>query len=118
MRKIVVLAAIGSALLAGQACAHARLITGSPKAGTTVAAPSELKLTYSESLVPAASSVKVTGPGGTAVATGPLALDPKSKRIVHVPLTGKLSAGPYKVHWTMKTEDGHVMDGDFGFTVK
>ena len=118
MRKIVVLAAIGSALLAGQASAHARLITGSPKAGTTVAAPAELKLTYSESLVTAASSVKVTGPGGTAVATGPLALDPKSKRIVHVPLTGKLGAGPYKVHWTMKTEDGHVMDGDFGFTVK
>jgi methionine-rich copper-binding protein CopC len=118
MRKIIVLAAAASALIVGQASAHARLITGSPKAGTTVAAPKELKLTYSESLVPADCSVKVTGPGGAAVATGPLALDPKSKRVVHVPLTGKLGAGAYKVSWTMKTEDGHKTDGDFAFTVK
>lgn len=118
MRKIIVLAAAASALLVGQAAAHARLITGSPKAGATVAAPTELKLTYSESLVPADCSVKVTGPGGAAVATGALALDPKSKRVVHVPFTGKLAAGAYKVSWTMKTEDGHKTDGDFAFTVK
>ncbi|HEY0437089.1 MAG TPA: copper resistance protein CopC [Phenylobacterium sp.] len=118
MRKILVLAAAASLMIAGQAAAHARLITGSPKAGTTVAAPHELKLTYSESLVPADCSVKVSGPGGAAVATGPLALDAKSKRIVHVPVTGKLAAGAYKVSWTMKTEDGHKTDGDFAFTVK
>jgi methionine-rich copper-binding protein CopC len=118
MRNLIVLAAALSALLVGQASAHARLITGSPKAGATVAAPSELKLTYSESLVPADCSVKVTGPGGAATATGPLALDPANKRVIHAPFTGKLAAGAYKVHWTMKTEDGHKTDGDFAFTVK
>jgi methionine-rich copper-binding protein CopC len=118
MRKIIVLAAALSALIVGQAAAHARLITGSPKAGTTVAAPKELALTYSESLDLSGCSLKVAGPGGTAVATGPLALDPKNKRLVHAPLSGKLAAGAYKVHWTMKTEDGHTTDGDFGFTVK
>ena len=117
MRKIIVLAAAVSALLVGQADAHARLITGDPKAGSTVAAPKALSLHYSESIVPAASSVKVSGPAAAAVATGPLALD-KSKRIVTVPLAGPLAAGAYRVTWHMKTEDGHETDGDFGFKVK
>src|SRR5437868_14356994 len=118
MRKTLILAAILSLVAAGAADAHARLITGSPKAGATVAAPKELKLTYSESLVPAASSVKVVGPNGAAVATGPLALDAKSKRVAIVPLTGPLAPGAYKVSWSMKTEDGHTTSGDFGFKVK
>ena len=116
MRKIIVLAAAVSALLVGQASAHARLITGTPKAGSTVAAPKALTLHYSEEIVPSASSVKVAGPAA-AVATGPLALD-KTKRIVTVPLTGALAAGAYNVKWHMKTEDGHETDGSFAFTVK
>jgi methionine-rich copper-binding protein CopC len=118
MRKTVLtLAAVVALGLAGQAAAHARLITGSPKAGATVAAPKALSLHYSEELVPAASSVKVAGPGGAAVATGPMALD-KTKRVVTVPFTGALAAGAYKVTWHMKTEDGHETDGDFAFHVK
>jgi len=118
MRKTLILAAAAFALVAGQAAAHARLITGSPKAGTTVAAPSELKLTYSESLDLKGCSLKVSGPGGAAVATGALALDPANKRIVHAPISGKLAPGAYKVDWAMKTEDGHTTNGDFAFTVK
>ena len=116
MRKLIVLAAAVSALMAGQASAHARLIAGAPKAGATVAAPKALTLRYSEEIVPAASSVKVAGPKA-AVATGALGLD-KTRRVVTVPLTGPLSPGAYKVTWHMKTEDGHETDGRFGFTVK
>jgi methionine-rich copper-binding protein CopC len=120
MRKTVLtLAAAVTALgLAGQAAAHARLITGSPKAGATVAAPKRLTLQYSESIVPAASHVTVTGPAGAAVATGALTLDPKSKRTVIVPFAAPPAAGAYKVAWHMKTEDGHETDGDFAFHVR
>jgi len=118
MRKTLILAAALSLAAAGAAQAHARLIIGSPKAGTTVAAPRQLRLQYSESIVPAASSVKVAGPGGAPVATGPLALDPQNKRVVIVPFTSPPKAGAYKVAWHMKTEDGHETDGAFGFTVK
>ena len=118
MRTALILAAALSLAAAGAASAHARLITGSPKAGATVAAPTQLKLTYSESIVPAASSVALADGKGGAVATGPLALDPKNKRIVVVPVTGRLSAGAYRVEWSMKTEDGHTTSGDFGFKVK
>ena len=83
-----------------------------------MAAPKDLKLTYSESIVAAGSSVSLADAKGGAVATGPLAVDAKNKRLVTVPVTGKLSPGVYKVSWSMKSEDGHTMSGDFGFTVK
>lgn len=119
MRKIVLVAAALSALAAGQAAAHARLIQATPKVGATVAvAPKALKLTYSESIVAAESGVTVAGPGGRAVVTGALAVDPKNKRLVTVPFANTPTPGDYKVSWHMKTEDGHKTDGDFAFTIK
>ena len=115
---IIAAAAIAAIAAAGSAQAHARLITGSPKAGTTVAAPKVLTLHYSESIVPAASSVKLAAASGAPVATGPLSLDAKDKRLVTVPVPGPLAPGPYRVMWHMKTEDGHETDGQFVFTVK
>lgn len=115
---ILATAAVAALAVAGSAAAHARLIVGSPKAGATVAAPKELKLQYSETLVADASSVTVTGPGGAAVATGKLTLDAKDKRVAHVPFAAAPAPGAYKVNWTMKTADGHITDGNFGFTVK
>jgi len=109
--------AIAALALAGQAQAHARLLMGAPKAGSTVAAPKALTLRFSEELVPAASSVKVTGPAAATVPTGPLRLD-ATRKIATVPFAGTLAAGAYKVVWHMKTEDGHETDGAFGFTVK
>jgi hypothetical protein len=118
MRNVIITAAAVAALaIAGQASAHARLISGTPKNGSTVAAPKALTLHYSEELVPAASSVKVATGAGVAVATGPMALD-RTKRVVTVPIAGPLSAGRYTVAWHMKTEDGHETDGTFAFTVK
>jgi methionine-rich copper-binding protein CopC len=115
---IALTACAALAVSAGAASAHARLILGSPKAGATVAAPKQLKLQYSESIVAAESGVSVAGPSGAAVATGPLALDAKDKRIVMAPFTGPLAPGTYRVSWHMKTTDGHKTEGDFAFTVK
>jgi hypothetical protein len=114
---IVTAAAIAAFAVAGQAQAHARLLMGTPKAGSTVTAPKALTLRYSEELVPASSSVKVATGAGAAVATGALALD-KTRKVLTVPFTGALAAGAYKVTWHMRTEDGHETDGNFGFTVK
>jgi hypothetical protein len=116
--RIALIAAALVVAIAGQASAHARLILGSPKAGATVAPPKELKLQYSETIVPDASAVTVTGPGGAAVATGKLVLDAKDKRVVHVPFAAAPAPGAYKASWKMKTADGHTTDGDFAFTVK
>ena len=82
-KTIVAFAAVAALAVAGQAAAHARLLMGSPKAGETVAAPKEIRLQYSESIVPAASSVAVSGPNGAAVAAGPIALDAKDQARRH-----------------------------------
>jgi hypothetical protein len=115
---IATAAAVVSLAVAGQASAHARLITGSPKAGATVAAPKALRLQYSETIVADASSVTVAGPAGAPVATGKLSLDAKDRRVVIVPFSATPAPGVYKVTWKMKTPDGHSTDGDFTFTVK
>jgi len=115
---IIALAAVSALAVAGPAAAHARLIQGSPKPGSTVAAPKQLRLQYSESIVAKESGVSVAGPSGAAVATGPLALDAKDKRVVLAPFAGPLAPGAYKVSWHMKTPDGHTTKGGFGFTVK
>ena len=118
IRKIlaVICASLAAASVAGEAAAHARLISAAPKAGATVSALKALTLTFSEKIVPAKSSVAMTGPQG-AVSLGPLALDPKNPRVVAVPI-GPLSPGAYKVKWSMTTEDTHTMQGSYAFSVK
>jgi len=110
------LAALAVLATATGAAAHARLIHSDPKAGAVVAAPAVLTLNFSEGIVAAKSSVQVLA-GAAPVAVGKLAVDPKTPRTVTVPLP-KLAPGAYKVHWSMTTEDTHVMQGDFGFKVK
>ena len=117
MRNVLIIAAAATALIAGQASAHARLLSSTPKAGSTVASPQTLVLHYSETIVPAASSVTVTGPTGAAP-TGPLALGDKDKREVTVAFSAPLRPGAYKVSWKMHTSDDHNTDGTFTFKVK
>lgn len=116
MRPLV-LAAAALSLIAGEASAHARLLKSDPAKGATVASPAALKMSFSEEIVADKSSVAVAAAGGKAAATGPIALD-KTKKVVTVPVTGKLAAGAYKVDWKMTSEDGHTMTGTFGFKVK
>jgi methionine-rich copper-binding protein CopC len=118
MRNTLIAAAVLSLLGAVQADAHARLLKSDPKAGATVAAPKALHLSYSETIVPANSSVALAGADKTPVATGPIALDPKNKRLVVVPITAKLAPGAYRVDWSMTSADSHTMTGNFAFKVK
>ncbi len=115
MRNALIIAAAATALIAGQASAHARLLSSTPKNGATVASPQTLVLHYSEGIVASASSVTVSGPTGAAP-TGPLAVT--DKRQVTVAFSAPLRPGAYKVSWKMHTEDDHTTDGAFTFKVK
>ena len=118
MRRTLLAAVALSLIWCAEAGAHARLVKSDPKAGATVAAPKALRLSYSETIVPGNSSVSLTGPDKKPAATGPIAIDPKNKRLVVVPVTGKLAPGAYKLDWSMTTDDGHTMTGSYGFKVK
>ncbi len=111
------IASVALALSASQASAHARLVSAVPAAGSTVAAsPSELDLTFSEAMNLKFTGVKVTGPGGAAVATGAAAT--KGKVTLVVPIGGNLAPGTYTVEWHALSADGHKTGGTYKFSLK
>jgi len=116
MKKTFTLAAL--TLTTALAFAHARLQTSTPADGATVtAAPSELRLKYNEPVEVAMSTVKITGPGDTAVATDKVLADPGDDKAL-VQALPKLAPGNYRVRWSTMGRDGHHTRGEMHFTVK
>jgi hypothetical protein len=96
--------------------AHAKLQKSEPAAGTTVAAPpKQIQLWFNEKLDVAVSKVELTGPAGK-VELGPVhAMDAKS---LMAAIGGKVADGAYTVSWQTAGDDGHVVKGDYTFTLK
>src|SRR5438552_18882932 len=79
--------------LAGQAFAHAQLVSSTPAANETAKPPVELRLKFSEDLEPKFTTVKVRGSNNAAVKTGPPKLDASDNALLIVPLAAPLSDG-------------------------
>ncbi|WP_233830294.1 copper resistance CopC family protein [Paraburkholderia sp. ZP32-5] len=114
MRVVALLAGI---TLAGAAFAHVFPQKQEPGAGATVAAPSQVKVTFDGPLEPAFSSLTVTDASGKTVSTQKSAVDAQLPAVMTVPLPS-LAAGHYTVHWVAVASDGHRTHGDYGFDVK
>ena len=120
MRDLVVcFGAVGAlALVPAPARAHAHLQGSTPGAGARLAAaPTEIRLTFSEPPELAVSSVRLTGPGGVDVPLGTLAVAPGAPRAVVTAVRGPLVAGAYAVIWQVVGDDGHPTRGQFAFTI-
>jgi methionine-rich copper-binding protein CopC len=111
------LAALAIASLSTEAFAHAHLKSSVPADKSTVAAPQELDLTFSEELNLKFTGVKVTGPNKSAIKTGDAMLM-DGKVGLMVPVSEKLGPGTYDVEWHALSADGHKTSGTFTFTVK
>lgn len=116
--RICVAAIFASVALTGHAFAHAHLKYATPPMGGTVAAPSELNLTFSEGFDLRFTGVKITGPDGKVVATGRASLGVGGGAVLVVPVSSPLPAGPYTVDWHALATDGHKSNGTYTFTVK
>jgi hypothetical protein len=103
--------------LSGAAYAHAMLESASPPVGGTVAAPSQISITFSEGVEPKFSGVTVSGPGG-AVPVGKPATAPGDNKVLVVKVGKTLAPGTYTVKWHAVSVDTHHTQGDFDFTVK
>ncbi len=97
---------------------HLSLTRSAPAKDSTVAAPKDIKLWYSQRPTLAVSKVTLTGPDGKAVPLGKITLDTASKAPLVVPITQALTPGAYTVKWTTASSDGHPINGTFGFKVK
>ena len=126
MRSLPIYAAIATAglFLSAPALAHPKLLSSTPAANASVAAPSRITLTFSESLMPKLSGAEIvmTGMPGMpnhrmAVTGFQTSTDADGKTLV-LALARPLSAGSYQVAWHVVSTDTHRVQGNLAFTVK
>jgi methionine-rich copper-binding protein CopC len=114
---LAVVLAVGLTAAAGPALAHAVLEAASPQVGAKVAAPpSAVRITFSEAVEPAFSSITVSGPPGFAGA-GPARPVAGDRRTLAAPLAGAVPPGTYRVRWRVLSVDSHTTQGAFRFEV-
>lgn len=111
---IVALLVMGAA---GVALAHATLRRAEPPVGGRVPGPpAELRLEFSETVVPGTSRVDLVAPDSQRYAlhvTGDSVT--ANVLIAHVPALRV--GGLYRVEWRLVGSDGHAVTGKYGFTV-
>lgn len=101
---------------AGTAWAHIRLERSDPGANAVVdAAPAELRLEFSGRIEARYTSVTVTAPDGSTVATGGVIFVGGSDRIITVAFPPVATSGTYTVRWRTAGADGHVLEGSYVF---
>ena len=117
--SLAVLALFATSLIATSAYAHPKLKSATPPADLSAASsPTEIRLTFSEGVIPKFSGLELKDQGGTTIATGPAMTDPKDKKQLVVPLKAPLAAGGYTVNWHAVAEDTHRVEGQYSFKVE
>jgi copper transport protein len=100
---------------AAPASAHAALVATNPAQGTTVpTAPTEVTLTFSESVGAVNDKIRVVGPDGTRADQGRPVVDGATLRI---PLRPNLAIGTYLVSYRVISADSHPVPGGFTFNI-
>lgn len=112
MKTIPFWAALLLAGAMGAAHAHSHLRSSTPAEGSTVAAPSQVVLGFSEPSQLAA--LTLTRGSDPAMKVEPLPAQPAQRLTVALP---KLSAGAWTLSWRAIGDDGHVTHGSVHFTV-
>lgn len=110
------LLAFAIAMSGSHAFAHSKMNKSVPKDGETVAAGlSQIELKFTNDLrLTLAKILREPGQGAEEIAVTRIPKAFTSNVILSVP---PLQAGDYKVTWTGVGKDGHVMNGNFTFTV-
>jgi methionine-rich copper-binding protein CopC len=96
---------------------HFGLSRSVPAADATVTTPAEVRLWFTQVAKEGSVSIRVVNAAGSAIETPPPARDEADGRVYAVALARSLAAGRYTVAWRGIGDDGHVVTGDFGFTV-
>jgi methionine-rich copper-binding protein CopC len=115
-KALITTALLGSLLAASSVWAHAHLKGQTPAADSTVSAPLELRLEFSEGVEVTFTKVTITK-DGVAVPLKSLATEGSDKKILIVTPAAPLTAGAYKVEWHAVSVDTHKSEGAYGFKV-
>jgi methionine-rich copper-binding protein CopC len=116
-RRAALLMVVAFGLLlgtAGGASAHATLLLTDPVNGAALGRmPTAVTLTFSQPQLGIGAAVSVSGPGGVVSEGTPQLVD----REVRQAIRPGAPHGTYAVVWRTTSVDGHVISGQFGFTV-
>lgn len=107
---------IGGTLSTG-AWAHAHLKAQAPAADSTVAAPGQLRLEFSEGVEAGFSQVTLSPANGPTIPLQALTTADGDKKILLVTPTQALAAGDYTVTWQVVSVDTHKSAGSYHFKV-
>jgi copper transport protein len=119
VRGVVLTAGVAIALVAGAgpAAAHAALTSAVPADGQQVdVPPDEVRLEFTEPVVPAPDGLRVHDAAGTVVPLAPPAGDGPSA-VVRARFARPLVEGSYIVTWRVVSADGHPVAGALVFSV-
>ena len=98
--------------------AHPAMVRSVPaRDATLTVAPSAIRLTFSEPVEAALTSLTVQGPDGSAVVLGKMSHPADSAQVIVAPIGAPLPNGMYTVKWRAAGKDGHGTRGQFSFTV-
>jgi copper transport protein len=118
MRRGGLLATLALLLLvcfATPAAAHAELVSVTPANGVQLARPpSEIKLTFTESVNLVNDGIRLLDPVGATVPTNGPTVKGQS---VSLPIPANLPDGPYVLTWRVVSSDGHPITGASSFGV-
>jgi copper resistance protein C len=118
MTRWLALLLAGLVLSAGVALGHSGLQRAEPPVESTLKRPpTEVKLYFSERLVPAYSTVRVEDGQGTRVDRDDSRVDRSNPRLMQVTLP-PLARGTYTVIWRVLSVDSHITEGRFTLRVE
>lgn len=108
--------ASGAAPQADASAMHLRLTKSAPAEDAQLsAAPTEIRLWFSQAVELSISRIKVTAADGTEIELGKVETAEAEVLVAAVP--PDVAAGTYEVAWRTSSGDGHPITGTFGFTV-
>lgn len=122
-RTFLTLAAAAMLALPGVAAAHSKLVSSSPAAKATVAKPTKVVLTFSETFLAPLSGAELTMTAMPGMANhAPMPIKGFKTNIegktMTLTLPRPLPAGTYDLKWHIVGADQHKMEGGYSFTVK
>ena len=115
-KALTTLAMLTSLLGASAVFAHAHLKSAEPAANSSVAAPKDLRLTFTEGVEATFTKVSLSK-DGTEIAIKGLETPDADKKVLVVTPAAPLASGNYKVVWNAVSVDTHKSSGKYSFKV-
>ena len=116
--SIMTFAILAAAAPAAYGALHFHLVKSVPeKEAMLEKAPPEIKLWFSEEPQEATTSLRLIGPDDELVELAELAQSEDDAKVFSVRVSGRIPDGVSKVVWRAMGRDGHVVRGDYTFSV-